>query len=79
MVASDDHIGAGPGPKAQVKLFLEASPEVRAERRWREEGEKGREVSFEQVKTELEPEGYRMDRVLEDLPRQHILIFQKTP
>ena len=32
-----------------------------------------------QVKAELEPEGFRMDRVLEDLPRQHILIFKKTP
>ena len=31
-----------------------------------------------QVKTELEPEGFRLDRVLEDLPRQHILIFKKT-
>jgi len=31
------------------------------------------------LKAELEPEGYRVDRVLEDLPRQHILIFKKTP
>ncbi|MCX6628896.1 MAG: class I SAM-dependent methyltransferase [Candidatus Solibacter sp.] len=31
------------------------------------------------VRAELEPEGYRLDRVLEDLPRQHILIFRKTP
>ena len=36
-------------------------------------------MTVAQVKTELEPEGYRVDRVLEDLPRQHILIFQKTP
>jgi ubiquinone/menaquinone biosynthesis C-methylase UbiE len=36
-------------------------------------------MTVAQVKAELEPEGYRMDRVLEDLPRQHILIFKKTP
>ena len=36
-------------------------------------------MTVAQVKTELEPEGYRVDRILEDLPRQHILIFQKTP
>ncbi len=36
-------------------------------------------MTVAQVKTELEPEGYRVDRVLEDLPRQHILIFKKTP
>ena len=36
-------------------------------------------MTVAQVKTELEPEGFRLDRVLEDLPRQHILIFKKTP
>src|SRR5450631_783641 len=35
-------------------------------------------MTVAQVRTELEPEGYRVDRVLEDLPRQHILIFKKT-
>jgi SAM-dependent methyltransferase len=34
-------------------------------------------MSVAQVKMELEPEGFHMDRVLEDLPRQHILIFKK--
>jgi hypothetical protein len=29
-----------------------------------------------QVKAELEPEGFRLDKLLEDLPRQHILIFR---
>lgn len=47
-------IGTKVFPNAQVKLFLEASPEVRAERRWKEELEKNREVAFEQVKAELE-------------------------
>ena len=36
-------------------------------------------MTVAQVRAELAPEGYRVDRVLEDLPRQHILIFQKTP
>jgi ubiquinone/menaquinone biosynthesis C-methylase UbiE len=31
-----------------------------------------------QVKAELEPEGFRMERVSEVLPRQHILIFRKS-
>ena len=30
------------------------------------------------VKAELEPEGFRLDKLLEDLPRQHILIFKKA-
>jgi ubiquinone/menaquinone biosynthesis C-methylase UbiE len=34
-------------------------------------------MSVAQVRMELEPEGFHMDRVLEDLPRQHILIFKK--
>ena len=36
-------------------------------------------MTVARVRAELEPEGYRVDRVLEDLPRQHILIFKKTP
>jgi cytidylate kinase len=47
-------IGTKVFPNAQVKLFLEASPDVRAERRWKEELEKSREVAFEEVKAELE-------------------------
>ena len=35
-------------------------------------------MTVAQVKAELEPEGYRLDRVSEALPRQHILIFKKT-
>jgi ubiquinone/menaquinone biosynthesis C-methylase UbiE len=34
-------------------------------------------MTVEQVKAELEPEGFRLERVLEDLPRQHILILRK--
>jgi SAM-dependent methyltransferase len=36
-------------------------------------------MSVAQVSAELEPEGFRLDRVSETLPRQHILIFRKTP
>ena len=36
-------------------------------------------MSVEQAKAELEPEGLRFDRVIESLPRQHILIFTKKP
>ncbi len=35
-------------------------------------------MTVAQVKTELEPEGFRLDKVLEPLPRQHILIFKKS-
>ncbi|HWC97089.1 MAG TPA: class I SAM-dependent methyltransferase [Candidatus Sulfopaludibacter sp.] len=35
-------------------------------------------MTVEQVKAELEPEGYRLDQVKENLPRQHILIFRKN-
>jgi SAM-dependent methyltransferase len=34
-------------------------------------------MTVAQVKMELEPEGFHMDRVIEDLPRQHILILKK--
>jgi SAM-dependent methyltransferase len=34
-------------------------------------------MSVAQVRMELEPEGFHLDRVLEDLPRQHILILKK--
>ena len=35
-------------------------------------------MTVAQVKTELEPEGFRLDRVSEELPRQHILVFRKS-
>ncbi|HTS60668.1 MAG TPA: class I SAM-dependent methyltransferase [Candidatus Acidoferrales bacterium] len=36
-------------------------------------------MTVAQVKAELEPEGFRLDKLLEDLPRQHILVFKKSP
>jgi ubiquinone/menaquinone biosynthesis C-methylase UbiE len=35
-------------------------------------------MTVEQVNAELEPEGFRLERVSEALPRQHILIFRKS-
>ena len=35
-------------------------------------------MTVAQVKAELEPEGFRLDKTLETLPRQHILIFRKN-
>ena len=54
-------IGTKVFPDAQVKLFLDASLEVRARRRCEEERERGREVTVEQIRDELE-ERDRRDR-----------------
>ena len=34
-------------------------------------------MSVEEVRAEVEPEGYTLEKVLDTLPRQHILIFRK--
>jgi ubiquinone/menaquinone biosynthesis C-methylase UbiE len=34
-------------------------------------------MSVTEAKSELEAEGYKLDKVLNDLPRQHILVFRK--
>ena len=47
-------IGTKVFPHAQVKLFLDASLDVRARRRCDEERERGRDVSVETVRAELE-------------------------
>jgi cytidylate kinase len=47
-------IGTKVFPDAQVKLFLDASLDVRARRRWEEDCERGRQVSVEAVRAELE-------------------------
>jgi tRNA A58 N-methylase Trm61 len=36
-------------------------------------------MTVEQVKSEIEPEGFRLDQVIESLPRQHIIIFKRKP
>src|SRR5215831_11655840 len=35
-------------------------------------------MTVAQVRAEVEPEGFRFDRVSEELPRQHILVFRKS-
>ncbi len=40
-------------PEAEVKLFVTASPEVRARRRWLELRDKGADVTYEQVLAEV--------------------------
>ena len=47
-------IGTKVFPDARVKLFLDASLDVRARRRWEEDRERGRQVSVETVRAELE-------------------------
>jgi CMP/dCMP kinase len=46
-------IGTVVFPLAELKIFLEASPEVRAERRWKEHQEKGEDASLEDVLEEV--------------------------
>jgi len=47
-------IGTKVFPDAQVKLFLDASLDVRARRRCEEERERGRDVTADQIREELE-------------------------
>lgn len=47
-------IGTVVFPNAGLKIFLDASPEVRAERRWREHQEKGDPLTHEQVVDEVQ-------------------------
>jgi cytidylate kinase len=66
LVAEQQRAGAGGGivmegrdigtvvfPSAELKIFLEATPEVRAERRWKEHLEKGDNVTLEEVVKEV--------------------------
>jgi cytidylate kinase len=66
LVAEQQRAGAGGGvvmegrdigtvvfPNAELKIFLEASPEVRAERRWKEHQEKGDHLTVAQVLEEV--------------------------
>jgi cytidylate kinase len=66
LVAEQQRAGAGGGivmegrdigtvvfPSAELKIFLEATPEVRAERRWKEHLEKGDNVTLAEVVKEV--------------------------
>jgi CMP/dCMP kinase len=54
-------IGTVVFPDAELKIFLTASPEARAERRWREHRQKGEGISLEQTLDEIR-ERDRRDR-----------------
>ena len=66
LVAEQQRAGAGGGvvmegrdigtvvfPNAELKIFLDASPEVRAERRWKEHQEKGEAFTLAEVLNEV--------------------------
>ena len=74
LVAEQQRAGAGGGvvmegrdigtvvfPRAELKIFLEASPEVRGERRWEEHQEKAESLTLSQVLEEVR-ERDRRDR-----------------
>jgi cytidylate kinase len=46
-------IGTVVFPNAELKIFLEATPEARAERRWKEHNEKGEELGLAEVLEEV--------------------------
>ena len=54
-------IGTVVFPRAELKIFLDASPEVRAERRWKEHQEKGEQFTLAEVLDEVR-ERDRRDR-----------------
>lgn len=60
-------IGTQVFPHAEVKVFLNASVDERARRRWKEFSEKGENISLEELKSEIE-ERDRMDREREHSP-----------
>ena len=51
--------GTGGLPDATVKIFLTASPEARATRRWKEYQQKGVEVSYEEVLADVRQRDYQ--------------------
>ena len=60
-------IGTKVFPDAEVKIYLDASPETRAERRHREEVEKGIEASYQKILAEIIERDTR-DTTREDSP-----------
>jgi cytidylate kinase len=60
-------IGTVVFPDAELKVFLTASPEIRAERRWREHQQKGDSIDLARTLQEIR-ERDRRDREREDSP-----------
>jgi CMP/dCMP kinase len=85
LVAEQQRAGAGGGvvmegrdigtvvfPNAELKIFLDASPEVRAGRRWKEHQEKHEQMSIEQVLEEVRERDKRdRERKVSPLVRAH--------
>jgi cytidylate kinase len=67
VVMDGRYIGTVVFPHAELKIFLTASPEVRAERRYKELIEKGMNVELEDVKSNLTKRD-RIDSSREDSP-----------
>src|SRR5258708_32407923 len=53
VVVEGRDIGTVVFPKAELKIFLDASPEVRAERRWKEHQDKGERLTLPEVFDEV--------------------------
>lgn len=63
-------IGTVVFPSAELKIFLEATPEARAERRWKEHSEKGETLRLEEVVEEVRERDRRdMERKVSPLVR----------
>ncbi len=60
-------IGTAVFPDADIKLFMTASPEVRAQRRYLELKEKGTEVPFDEIKANIEKRDH-LDQTREESP-----------
>ncbi len=60
-------IGTVVFPNAELKIFMTASEEVRAKRRYKELKDKGLEVNFEEIKNNLSERDY-LDQSREDSP-----------
>lgn len=67
VVAEGRDVGTRVFPSADVKFFLEASTEIRAQRRYRELREAGRSVSLEQTQQDIAVRDQR-DRTRETAP-----------
>lgn len=60
-------IGTAVFPNANIKLFMTASPDVRAQRRYLELKEKGTEVPFDDIKANIEKRDH-LDQTREESP-----------
>jgi len=58
LVAEGRDMGTEVFPEADFKIFLEASPEIRAKRRLKDELAKGRNISIEELTKEIEQRDY---------------------